>query len=606
MSYRFDIAILRSIAIILVVLFHYEISIFSGGFVGVDIFFVISGYLMTRIIVESMSSGTFSAKNFLISRFNRLLPALAFMLVVISIYLLIFELPSILRNFSKNGLVSLFPISNWIYMTDTGYFNTNNLIPNLLIHTWSLSIEWQFYLGFPILLLISSKIFRSKSAFESSYYFCIILFVASLALTLLTQPNYYDTSYRIWEITAGSFVFFFDTKTNNKESKLLFISTLVGLTLCGLLISSTELWPNLYSLIVIMLTAVALITGFKQGNSNSNLVINYISERSYSIYLWHWPIFHLTEKSVVISILVTILLSEITYRFIETPLRKKSLKVFVINLIFVSSTALLSFCFFMLMLTNHAEKISPLPNNVIKANRALLDKDPRKDRCLNVGGSSSEKCIYPKTMSSFHSILIGDSHASSVITSLEKSKFGNEGILLVAKAGCLINDGSVNYNKLYKEACTRFSSNNISDFVGYNIFITSRWSLYEKKVRNELDYSAFFNIACELAQENNVFILNPTPEFEYLVPNQVAYDLWSGREEGREVNRNKALGKAPIFRHYLLSKVKSCGLKVLEPSNYLCDSKNCKTSTLGIPIYYDDNHLSEAGNKILVDMFNSI
>ncbi len=609
MNYRFDIASLRSLAIILVVLFHYEIALFKGGFIGVDIFFVLSGYLMTRIIIEKQVKGDFSIMDFFMSRVNRLLPALAFMIIVVSVYLFFFELPSILRNFGKNSLVSLIPVSNWVYMSKSGYFDVSQFNINLLLHTWSLSVEWQFYILFPFVISFAFLIKNKKDGVKNSFILCSILLLLSLSSTFALEANYYNTIFRGWELLAGSMVYFSERKKALAPRFKLFLLFIVLLPFCAIMISPSDHWPNISALLVIFITVFTLLIGNLKFDKQSTFIfkaVNYVSERSYSIYLWHWPVFHLLNKQALAAIVLTFIFAEITYRFIETPLRKKSIKYFVLNVLLVGVVTIISFLSFKFMLTPYAEKISPLPNNVIAADRALTDKDPRKDRCLNTSGSHSANCVYPREKDSYATVLLGDSHASSLITAIESSKFGSNGILLVAKAGCLINDGSIDNRLLYKEDCKTFTESNIRNFKDKNIFISSRWPLYENRISTPNDYSAFFNVACSLSKENKVSIISSTPEFDYLVPNKVAQDLLLGHEDGLPVKFEKVMGKARSFEFMLREKASHCDFNILSPEEYLCDGKMCKTSIRGMPSYFDDNHLSESGNKILVDMFNKL
>ncbi len=161
LKYRADIDGLRAIAVLPVVLFHADFSFFSGGYVGVDIFFVISGFLISNILLADISKNEFSLISFYERRIRRILPALLFVLLITSLVTLFILLPSELDKYGKSLFAATFFYSNYFFMFDVGYFNTSSEI-NPLLHTWSLSVEEQFYIIFPVFLFVISHLTKKN------------------------------------------------------------------------------------------------------------------------------------------------------------------------------------------------------------------------------------------------------------------------------------------------------------------------------------------------------------------------------------------------------------------------------------------------------------
>ena len=202
-KYRPEIDGLRALAVLPVILFHAGFNSFSGGFIGVDVFFVISGYLITTIIFIELNNNTFSLTKFYERRARRILPALIFVILVSSILSFIFLIPSELASYFKSVVATLFFYSNFYFHKTTPYFRSESDLEPLL-HTWSLSIEEQFYIVFPIILLLFHKYFKSyfflmfASSFVASFYICQFLANEDASL------NFYFTFSRVWEIALGA------------------------------------------------------------------------------------------------------------------------------------------------------------------------------------------------------------------------------------------------------------------------------------------------------------------------------------------------------------------------------------------------------------------
>ena len=350
-NYRPEIDGLRAIAVFSVIFYHAEIiipnsQIFSGGFIGVDIFFVISGYLITSIILKELfKTGFFSFRNFYERRIRRLLPALLFVVLISLPFAWIYLYPIDLVDFSKSILYSLGFSSNFYFHYSGLEYGSPESILKPLLHTWSLSVEEQYYILFPIILLVSFRYFRK-------YIFYILLFglIFSLVLADWSSKNYpssnfYFLSTRMWELIFGSILAHFEINLNKRtqNNNLNQFFSLIGLLLIVYSIfffDDKMFHPSFYTLIPVV--GVSLVLWF---TTEKVLITKILSNKlfvgigliSYSLYLWHYVIFSFAKNldiyfdqinGKIILIILTIFLSIFTYFFIERPGRKiKSFKI---------------------------------------------------------------------------------------------------------------------------------------------------------------------------------------------------------------------------------------------------------------------------------------
>ena len=305
LTYRPEIDGLRAIAVGAVILYHARITIlgyqpFKGGFIGVDIFFVISGYLITSIILkELVTTGSFSFKHFYERRVRRILPALLFVMLAFLPFAWLFLIPSSFVDFSKSILYSLGFSSNFYFWYSGQQYGAGSGLLKPFLHTWSLSVEEQFYILFPIVLLIIFKYFR-----KYLIHILILGFFISLGLADWTSRNYPSTSFyfihtRMWELLAGSILAYFEITNGHRSKNKLFrlILPTIGLLLIGhsiLFFKDNMFHPSFYTLSPVL--GVCLIIWF---SNKSEFVTKILSTKlfvgigliSYSLYLWHYPIF---------------------------------------------------------------------------------------------------------------------------------------------------------------------------------------------------------------------------------------------------------------------------------------------------------------------------
>ena len=374
--YRPEIDGLRACAVGAVILYHAQLNIlghevFEGGFIGVDIFFVISGYLITSIIFKELAATRcFSFKHFYERRMRRILPVLLVVMLTSIPFAWMYLLPNDLIDFSKSILYSLGFSSNF-YFHYSGLEYAVDELQNSFLHTWSLSIEEQYYIVFPIVLLVTFKYLRKYLP-----HILIFGFVTSLGLAEFSSRNYPSASFyflhtRMWELLAGSILAYFEI-TKGQRSKiqsLNLILPLVGLVLIGhsfIFFHNEMLHPSLYTLSPII--GVCLIIWFSNKNEFVTKILSTklfvgIGLISYSLYLWHYPIFvfasklNLSEgnffKKLLIALFIVIL-SIFSYFFIEKPCRFKKIKFKKIFMfLFVKFLVISLFCIYTLNLKFH-------------------------------------------------------------------------------------------------------------------------------------------------------------------------------------------------------------------------------------------------------------
>jgi len=338
LKYRPEIDGLRALAVVPVILFHAGFELFSGGFVGVDVFFVISGYLITTILIEDIENNRFSIVNFYERRARRILPALFFVMFACIPFAWMWMLPGQLRDFSQSLMaVGLFS-SNILFWLESGYFEPAAEAKPLL-HTWSLAVEEQYYVLFPIFLFFAWR-------FGKNRVFFIIVILAAISLGLSewgwrnqAAANFYLAPTRAWELFAGSLAAFVVLKRGVQSNNTLSLIGLAAILFAILAYDESTPFPSLYALVPV--AGVALLVLFAGAET---LAAKLLSTRffvalgliSYSAYLWHQPLFAFarmrlsenpsSEFMLLLSIL-SIVLAIFSWRYIEKPFRDKG-KIF--------------------------------------------------------------------------------------------------------------------------------------------------------------------------------------------------------------------------------------------------------------------------------------
>jgi len=329
MDFRKDINGLRAIAVLAVLVFHFNPALIQGGFAGVDVFFVISGFLMTGIICKGLQQQQFSIISFYMARANRIIPALSLLCFCLICWGWFF-LPAIdYQTLAQHVLSSVSFVSNIVYWRESGYFDAASH-EKWLLHTWSLSAEWQFYILYPLILVFLNKLFSFNAIKRILLISTLLAFTFSVIATLKwPDPAYYLLPTRAWEMMMGGIAFLYPVIMSNKRKKIAEGLGLLLIVCSYFLISKNNLWPGYLAAIPVFGAFLVIIAQRNDSLFTANFIFQKIGKWSYSIYLWHWPLvvviyyYALPSYYIYLGVILSLLLGYISYRYVEKLSFKK-------------------------------------------------------------------------------------------------------------------------------------------------------------------------------------------------------------------------------------------------------------------------------------------
>jgi peptidoglycan/LPS O-acetylase OafA/YrhL len=636
--YRPDIDGLRAIAVVPVVLFHFGVWPFSGGYVGVDVFFVISGYLITSLIHGEMQDGRFSILNFYERRVRRIFPALFAMLAVTAIAALVALFPNALIRFGKSLLATAGFVSNFQFWSEAGYFDAA-ASEKPLLHTWSLAVEEQFYLIFPGLLLLLRGADRKRLLAVLG-----VILLASLALNIWgirhsPVSTFYLLPARFWELLLGSILaigaFTVPHGIRNAMSAL-------GLILIGIAIFTFTVatpFPGENALLPCVGTALVIQGGANGRTAVNDLLANrvlvLIGLMSYSLYLWHWPVFVIAKAyapeglgagETVALIALSAVLAALSWRFVERPFRGRS-GILSRRQLFAAagvSIVALGAAGTIMWVTNG------LPQRYDARTRAILaeadDSEPRVKRCLGVSiadVAAGRLCKIGDQNASPSFILWGDSHADSMLPALDVSARSK------GRAGLFAGNGScpplMGVDQTEAPRCKAFNdavlklatSNDITEVV-----LHCRWAEYagaapfiaeDRPIALHDGGKPDDNLAVLVrgltrtvqiltAAHKKVVIIASVPEFREAVPEALARIALSGSQRDIRPTRAAYLARQQTVFDVFAQLQSKFEVTIIYPHELLCASGTCEAERDGRPLYRDFHHLSVWGADQLVPL----
>lgn len=645
--YRSDIDGLRGYAVIFVVLYHYSLLNFGGGFLGVDIFFVISGYLITSLISRDLNNNNFSVTNFFHRRIKRIIPLLLIVILITSFLSYFLLLPKDLKDYSRSGISSLFFFSNIYFYFRAEYFDSYSIMKPLL-HTWSLSIEEQYYLFYPLLFLIFYNKYKKLLIF-----IIFTLFIMSVGSYFYKfNNNFYSSFYlghnRFWEIFLGCLIFFIPKFNLIKNKYFIYALEFINLILFLLLLliciffNSILFEISIITFVVTILTSIIIYINNYQLKTKiiySNKFLQYIGIRSFSLYLVHWPVLvyyyyyyeNLNHYNKFFLIIFSLILSSILFKFVETPFRNNYFKVKTLYIIIIALFLFLSL-FFVLSERSDGLKSRLSEDNLILYNDAL---ELPNLKCDKIDGGL---CDHNTKNTKAEFILWGDSHAFLFYDYFYNKYKDKKNSWIYASCFPVFDIYiPVNFKPNFSKNCLEQNSN-LKIFLKQNkvkkILLAANWShnilgiekklegvgltnifisTVNKKSTNKEEAMLLFNN--EFSKTINylnklnieVFVLKPLPTFNYWVANKAIKKI--------QFNHQKLELSRPIAEYYSRNEfvnnifdkyVKEKKIKIIDPTDVICEGINCYAFKNNLIYYSDSNHLTSKGSHKVSKLFDKI
>jgi len=585
---------LRALAALLVTIFHAKFV--SGGFIGVDIFYVISGYLITGLILREIeNTGTLNLRLFYQRRIKRLLPTSVFVLFATAI-VGYFVLPAITRDaLGRDLFAAATYVSNYLFAWWENDYQNLDATPSPFIHYWSLAVEEQFYVVWPILILILSRFGK-----RALLYGVGAITAASLILSIQqTQSSpiwaFYSLPTRAWELGIGALLLFIPTSF--WRSRFLPWLGAIGLAVGALIFDENTAFPGINALLPVISTA-ALIGSISQwprffNDLSNNRISQWLGAISYPLYLWHWPALVLPSSALgrplsinerMICILVTILLAHWTSKYIEQPLRHRNIAGTKVFLFFVSTTLISLGAG--LAISSTATSIISIKGTDYKFDLVDVMKKPSIyiDSChVNYGEPESGECTYGDINSKTTIVLYGDSHAAQWFPALEV--LANErGFKLVSltKSACPSVDVPRDDRGAFKAVdCDQWRVNSIARIqeLAPTAVIMSNFQYFtppsEYPDRDKWWSDGQSRLLSSLrGSSDHLIYINDTPHPSRDIPNCLA---------SRNSNSCDSTEKTPV---QIIS-----GFKKIDPTPWLCTDV-CPAFLDGYVVYRDASHLT--------------
>ena len=621
MNFRLDISGLRAIAVLAVVFFHFNESWLPGGYAGVDVFFVISGYLMTGIIFSRLQKNNLSLIGFYAARARRILPTLSILCLVLLLLAWFFLSPPDYETLGLHVASSATFISNVIFWRESGYFDAA-AHEKWLLHTWSLSVEWQFYMLYPIILLLFSKIFSLKQISRVVAVGTLLGFVFCVfASYYWPNPSFYLLPTRAWEMLLGGLAFLYPLSTTDSRKGILAWCGFILIILSYLLIADGVTWPGYLALFPVVGAFLIIVANKQDFIVTNNLPFQYIGKASYSIYLWHWPIVVFINymggsgsiSFALIGIVTSIAIGFISYYLIENSLSKLNSK-YVNRIVFVLFSIVLSSSLFI-----NANK--GITNRVDDSYFQLMDKlvMPTRDNgyCFYsfliseevVGETEGTSCLLGNKKASANTILFGDSFGGhyepfwDVIFSKN-----NLSIKSITTNWCFPSleksfPGPVNHPAYHQCQINRaYVASNMASYK--NIILAGSWrNIYEEGYTNEVIEFANYSVA----QGVNVFIMASPTSYDTNVLKRFSNSLFNEKFAFD-------LSQMPKSKDILTREVNSLLADYATRTNHVYfinreemfkSSDSFTLNGMLIPYSLDGGHISLEGAKQAAKLFMS-
>ncbi|MGA9763609.1 MAG: acyltransferase family protein [Rhodomicrobium sp.] len=641
-TYRPDIDGLRAIAVLLVVFYHAGLSATSGGFIGVDIFFVISGYLITGIITRELDDGHFTFANFYGRRIKRICPALFTVLGIAALAALFILTPDDLRLFGRSIISTVFFYSNWLFYNQVNYFD-GPAIEKPLLHTWSLAIEEQYYIIWPVVLFL---LYRTGRRNALPYLVLALLCLSLAASQIVLEPDqaqaFYLLPYRGWELLLGAYLAIASFPANSRlVANIMGFAGFAAITFAAAAFDTKTPFPGLNALFPCLGAAMLITAGLhRQALSRTILSfqpLRFAGKISYSLYLIHWPLFSFAHIALdgeptliqrVAIVALSAMLAALSYWYVETPARRTTFRFPVLAQAALAAAALLALCGGLYDASKGLPWRAPSSVQIAYAakypghhEQDLADcrDDPRPalvHRPCPIGAPARDL--------QYDFVLWGDSHARHLATAFsDQAKALGLAGLVIWEVRCppLLNENRVSAR--CKEANARAQQWLATQTKLKMVFLGAVWKNHAGRGLPQKDGAVFDNAraaqgsAVDLsgleetlsllrARGLPVAIVEDVPSFPVDVPNCAARARMFGRPDERcfSFPRRSIEQEGEQASSFLREVSRRFDIPIVETVKAFCEGDTCRTEKDGVIFYEDHGHLNTAGSRYLGTRIN--
>jgi peptidoglycan/LPS O-acetylase OafA/YrhL len=619
---------MRAVAVTAVVLYHAAVPGFNGGYVGVDVFFVISGYLITQLLVRpEHRAAREQLADFYLRRGRRILPALAVVSVLAAFAALLILLPSDLRRFGRYLTATTAFVGNIAARTE-GYF-ANDFSPQVLMHLWSIGVEEQFYLAYPILMLLLARFVPRNRLWILSALAAASFGLCVWASTHVPVVNYYFPVTRAWELLLGAIVAL-SSVTAFKQRALneaLTAASLAILAVTFFSYDSSLRYPGALTLAPCVATACLLGVGQARETTAARFLslgpIAFTGLISYSLYLWHWPIlaffrYYFVEEPGLLArcslIAATYLVAAVSWKAIEQPIRTrafmKSNRTFV--------TAAVSFTAVLLAVGIVLWSSQGFPGRFSERVQAVVGTGsafhPGLAGCVRPAETirSGDLCRFGSPEAPKRVVVWGDSHAMALLPAYEKLALEHDAQLYFAvTAACAPLLGVVDDSQLERTQlrCVRFNDAVVEALARLDpalVILNAYWAYYDvasadgrapSSEQSALRWGLGQTLSTIESGKRSVCVVEDVPILKYLVPHALAMALRRNvADDYIAISREAALHQGERLRNDLHAlQAHGASLTIADPKDVLCAEDSCAFQARGLPLYRDTNHLNMAG-----------
>ncbi|SCX28137.1 O-acetyltransferase OatA [Agrobacterium sp. DSM 25558] len=632
MKYRSEIDGLRGISVLAVILAHANFSIFGGGFIGVDVFFVISGYLITSIILSEYKENEFSLIRFYERRAKRILPALCLVLVCSIPFAWMWLLPDAYEAFSKSLMMATLSLSNLHFMRRNDYFAPDAAeVP--LLHTWSLGVEEQFYLLFPLLFLFKLK---TKTILR------VVMFVAVASLVLsefgaryFPSANYYLLPTRAWEILVGALCAFYISDKGKPTSGLFACLGLASIASSVFLFDASARFPSLIALLPVGGAALFLL--FSSGETSAGRLLStrplvWIGRISFSAYLWHQPVFAFwrirspeppSQLVMMGLILLVFSLAALSWYYVEQPFRRKAVSTkHVVRAVLSGVVVFVGFGAW-------GDIKEGLPFRLTSELRSFIDKTTWSKKCLfqvkdGMPSLPDEKCVFNTAAASGETYAVwGDSIGASISPALlHKLEPRHIRLLQLTHGLCAPIDRVSIARDPAAANCEIFNQRAIDYLVKSDVdtvVMAASWVNFLNARHMEIDDREFSGVDITVAEiadnlretvealqasGKRVIVVYPTPRFSKPIVDIMARDFIKGdATPDFEYPYSRFKAETQCAYAVLDTALPEGVLKVVPEAIFCSDapSQPCYFGRHGVAFIADRSHYTEAGAQLIVD-----